>query len=79
MPMSIVRAQPFFSRHSHLLRDQIEEYVHGFPATKAHRQVIAKAYNMHAYELTQSGEEVPVDSQQQESPKKTTQKPKEKD
>ena len=46
MPMEIVRAQPFFSRHSHILRDQIDEYVHGFPATKVHRQIIAKAYDM---------------------------------
>ena len=46
MPMEIVRAQPFFSRHSHILRDQIDEYVHGFPATKAHHQIIAKAYEM---------------------------------
>lgn len=37
MPMEIVRAQPFFSRYSHNLRDQLEEYVHGLPATKAHR------------------------------------------
>ena len=46
MPMEIVRAQPFFSRYSHNLRDQLDEYVHGLPATKAHRQIIAKAYNM---------------------------------
>ena len=50
-PMQIVRAQPFFSRHSLILRDQLEEYVQGFPATKAHRQIIAKAYNMDPMEL----------------------------
>lgn len=46
MPMEIVRAQPFFSKNSHILRDKIEEYVHGFPATRGHRKVIAQAYNM---------------------------------
>jgi len=35
--MEIVRAQPFFSSQSHILRDQMEEYVHGFPATRAHK------------------------------------------
>lgn len=42
--MEIVRAQPFFSKKSHILRDQLEEYVKGFPATKAHRQIIANKY-----------------------------------
>ena len=36
-PMEIVRTQPFFSRHSLTLRDKLDEYVHGFPATKVHR------------------------------------------
>ena len=45
-PMEIVRTQPFFSRHSLTLRDKLDEYVHGFPATKVHRQIIAKAYNI---------------------------------
>jgi len=49
--MEIVRAQPFFSSKSLILRDQLEEYVNGFPATRAHRQMIAKAYNMNTYEL----------------------------
>ena len=49
--MEIVRAQPFFSRHSLILRDQLEEYVNGFPATRAHRQIIAKAYNMKSEEI----------------------------
>lgn len=49
--MEIVRAQPFFSRHSLILRDQLEEYVQGFPATKAHRQIIAKAYKMDPQDL----------------------------
>ena len=49
--MEIVRAQPFFSRHSLILRDQLEEYVQGFPATRAHRQIIAKAYNMKSDEI----------------------------
>ena len=46
VPMEIVRAQPFFSKNSHILRDQIDEYVQGFPATKAHRKILAKQYNM---------------------------------
>ena len=60
MPMEIVRAQPFFSRHSLILRDQLEEYVNGFPATKAHRQMIAKNYNLDTFEVTQAGDQVPI-------------------
>jgi len=44
--MEIVRAQPFFSQKSHMLRDQLEEYVNGFPATRAHREIIARAYHV---------------------------------
>lgn len=49
--MEIVRTQQFFSRDSHILRDKLEEYVGGFPATKVHRQIIARAYNIEPAEL----------------------------
>ena len=71
MPMEIVRAQPFFSRQSHTLRDQMEEYVSGFPATRAHRQIIAKAFNMQNYEI----EEPPADTKKNiKTPKASTKK-----
>ena len=63
MPMEIVRSQPFFSQKSHLLRDQLEEYVHGFPATKAHRQIIARAYDMQP-----DGDINEVDNMKQQEP-----------
>ena len=54
--MEIVRAQPFFSGKSLILRDQLIEYVQGFPATKAHRQMISKAYNLKPGELGEEDE-----------------------
>ena len=44
--MEIVRAQPFFSKNARILRDQLDEYVQGFPATKAHRKIIANKYKI---------------------------------
>ena len=61
MPMEIVRAQPFFSKNSHILRDKLEEYVNGFPATRGHRKVIAEAYNMQQYEINESGAQVKIE------------------
>ena len=46
VPMEIVRAQPFFSKNARILRDQLDEYVQGFPATRAHRKIIANKYKM---------------------------------
>ena len=46
MPMEIVRNLPFFHKNTLFLRDQIEEYVHGFPATMGHRKIIAKQFNV---------------------------------
>ena len=41
-PFQIVKSKAFFSKKALLLRDQIHEYVHGFPAAKNHLQVLEK-------------------------------------
>ena len=65
VPMEIVRAQPFFSKNARILRDQLDEYVQGFPATKAHRKIIANKYKMDDLQITSSLEKASFDQTNQ--------------
>ena len=43
-PVQIARSRAFFGKNTFLLRDQLSEYVAGFPAAKNHQKVVEKHF-----------------------------------